>query len=243
MAKQQPPAFQLYAQDLLAGTADMTVAQFGAYVRLLCHQWIRNGLQNDDEVLSRLSGAGIDVLTVVRGKFRMRKNGRLYNMRLEIERKKQRERGKQQALNANKRWGNNGDAMASIRHGSGICQTHALQSSSSSSVNTNTPLPPAFPKELDGEDFAKAWERWKQHRKEIKHKLTDSTAAAQLKKLAAMGSGRAVAAIDHSISGGWQGIFENKDSAPKSIPTAAPHRGFSFEADKNKPMPKTEVFR
>ena len=65
-----------------------------------------------------------------------------------------------------------------------------------------------IPSELDSADFREAWERWEQHRKEIKKTLTPSTTAAQLRKLATWGVLRAVAAIEHSIEKGWQGIFE-----------------------------------
>lgn len=135
MHKQQSPAFQFYAQDFLAGTADMTCAEVGAYIRLLCHQWIRKGLSKNNEVLLRLSGAEIDVLFSVRKKFSERKNGLLQNLRLEIERKKQREYSKKQAENARTGWDKRRNATAMPPHHSGIpsgiCQNDALQSSSS----------------------------------------------------------------------------------------------------------------
>jgi uncharacterized protein YdaU (DUF1376 family) len=126
MAKQQAPAFQLYAQDFLAGTADMTPDQVGVYIRLLCHQWIRKGLPNDDAILSRLSGAETDVLSIVRKKFSEKKNGLLQNKRLEIERKKQREYSRKQAENANKGWEKRRNATAMPPHDSGISQNDAL---------------------------------------------------------------------------------------------------------------------
>lgn len=57
-------------------------------------------------------------------------------------------------------------------------------------------------------DFAAAWADWKQHRKEIRKKLTPTSVKRQLAKLAAMGEQRAIAALNHSILNGWQGIFE-----------------------------------
>lgn len=53
-----------------------------------------------------------------------------------------------------------------------------------------------------------AWGAWCRHRLEIKKKITPETASGQLGKLAAMGETRAIAAIRHSIAGGWTGIFE-----------------------------------
>jgi hypothetical protein len=67
---------------------------------------------------------------------------------------------------------------------------------------------PSLPESLNTPAFIAAWERWQTHRREIKHKLTPSSAAAQVKKFETWGTDRAVAAIDHSIEHGWQGVFE-----------------------------------
>ena len=34
-----PPAFQFYTDDFLGGVSDMTQAEVGAYILLLCAQW------------------------------------------------------------------------------------------------------------------------------------------------------------------------------------------------------------
>jgi len=57
-------------------------------------------------------------------------------------------------------------------------------------------------------EFKQSWEDWTQHRKEAKKALTATTKKYQLRKLAAMGEARALAALEHSISGGYQGIYE-----------------------------------
>jgi hypothetical protein len=67
-----------------------------------------------------------------------------------------------------------------------------------------------FPKELDTTDFRDTWTDWRKHRREIKHPLTPSQEAKKLEQLARWGPTRAVAAINWSISNGWQGIFEEK---------------------------------
>ena len=77
----------------------------------------------------------------------------------------------------------------------------------------NTPKPPAgavieIPASLQTPEFAAAWERWGQHRREIKKPLTPTSSDRQLASLASMGPARAVAAIDHTIEKGWQGIRE-----------------------------------
>ena len=80
----------------------------------------------------------------------------------------------------------------------------------------------SFPEELDSEIFREAWGRWTAHRKEIKKKLTPTTTAAQLKKLAGWGETRAIAAIERSIEAGWTGIFEDGKSG-----NGKPHNNYA----------------
>lgn len=46
----------VYTRDLIASTADMTPAQFGAYLRLLCYAWDNDGCPNDMEACLRIAG-------------------------------------------------------------------------------------------------------------------------------------------------------------------------------------------
>lgn len=77
------PAFQLYADDFLSGTADMTPDEVGAYIRLLCHQWAKGGLPNDMQRLCRMSGMAEPSLSYVLSKFVVCADGQLRNERLE----------------------------------------------------------------------------------------------------------------------------------------------------------------
>ncbi len=69
-------------------------------------------------------------------------------------------------------------------------------------------------------EFGIAWREWCQHLREKKKSLGKSAGEKQLRKLAALGEPRALAAIDNSITRNWQGIFEDKAgaSAPAAIP-------------------------
>lgn len=107
----KPPAFQFYADDFLAGTADMTNDEVGAYIRLLCHQWSKGGLPNDSDRLSRMAGAmPVPSLGYVLAKFRQCDDGQLRNDRLEAERQKQdayrAEQSKKGKKGAEQRWKN-----------------------------------------------------------------------------------------------------------------------------------------
>ena len=77
-------------------------------------------------------------------------------------------------------------------------------------ITMNLPFP--------SEAFSQAWQMWEQHRKEKKKPLTPTSVTKQFEELLAMGEKRAIAAINHSITRGWQGIFE--PTSPTSKPPA-----------------------
>jgi len=75
-------------------------------------------------------------------------------------------------------------------------------------------------------EFKTAWESWEKHRREIKKKLTPESIQQQFKKFASMGEARSIAAINHSVANGWQGIFE-----PKAEPGTAPTKTRELRSD------------
>ena len=115
-----PPAFQLYAQDFLVGTADMTAEEVGAYIRLLCYQWVKDGLPNDPAKLAVLAGCHGNASAMPLHKFGTCQDGMLRNPRLEQIRKANAEYREKQAENGKKRWDHSkevGSAMASLSGG------------------------------------------------------------------------------------------------------------------------------
>ena len=85
----QSPAFPFYVQDFICGTSLMTAEQVGGYLRLLCQQWDKGGIPDDDKLLKRLSGIRkASTLNVVKEKFAKCEDGMLRNERLEREREK-----------------------------------------------------------------------------------------------------------------------------------------------------------
>ncbi len=124
-SKRKAPAFQLYVDDFLAGTSEMSAEEVGGYIRLLCHQWTKGGVPDDDDRAGRIAGLlGSPSLRYVLAKFQkdpsdgLLKNRRLESVRSEKEAysKGQRESGLKGAL---ARWGDgktngemNGEPMA-----------------------------------------------------------------------------------------------------------------------------------
>jgi hypothetical protein len=61
---------------------------------------------------------------------------------------------------------------------------------------------------LNSPEFLETWNQWERHRREIKKPLTTLQGQKQLEKFAEWGLKRSVAAINHTIEKGWQGIRE-----------------------------------
>lgn len=68
-----------------------------------------------------------------------------------------------------------------------------------------------------GPEFAEAWARWEQYRRELRKRLTPSTVKAQFEMLAKLSCADAIDAIDRSIRAGWQGIHPD-ERRPKAAP-------------------------
>lgn len=74
------PAFQFYANDFLADTAEWTNEEVGAYIRLLSLQWINGSITAD---INRLPYGAEKVWDNIGFKFVKSENGRLINTKLE----------------------------------------------------------------------------------------------------------------------------------------------------------------
>ena len=66
---------------------------------------------------------------------------------------------------------------------------------------------------FDSEEFAAAWEEWKEYRKaehrfEYRSAKTEQTALHNLQKISNNGEHHAVAILGQSIANGWKGLFE-----------------------------------
>lgn len=104
MAKREKaPAYQYYPDDFEQGTATYTLAQVGAYQRLLNYQWPKGSVPGDDlEQLSRIlrvtSDEAREVWRTISEKFPQKK-GLFRNARMERERRKMRAFQRKQAAN------------------------------------------------------------------------------------------------------------------------------------------------
>ena len=144
------PAFQFYADDFLAGVADMSQEEVGAYILLLCQQWNRGAIPSDADRQNRLAKGPVS--PYVLEKFKPGADGMLRNERLEIVRKEQndfREAKSQAGRKGNdKRWESHRKSIAVGSHSDEpaidlrIPNHIANHRSPSPSPTPNTPLPP-----------------------------------------------------------------------------------------------------
>ena len=99
------PAFPFYVQDFIYGTRLMTAEEVGGYIRLLCHQWDKGHLPDDDEVLKRIAGIKkTKTLKMIREKFAVGDDKMLRNLRMEDVRRRQQQHNEQRRASALRRW-------------------------------------------------------------------------------------------------------------------------------------------
>jgi len=163
-------SFPLYASDFLVSTGLMSAAEVGAYMRLLCHSWLDDGLPNDPKLLSKMSGISAKKLSKVLEKF-YEENGKLRQHRQEEVRTQVVKLSATRRNAANSRWAKNGenDANASISNASGVQLAMLSKQSKTNQSKTNqnnpSPTPPtrgeveafAGANGVDGEFAARWW--------------------------------------------------------------------------------------
>jgi len=229
------PAFQFYADDFLAGTADMSAEEVGGYIRLLCHQWSKGGIPSDEDRSARIAGLmGSPSIRYVLAKFTLCDGDTLKNVRLEQIRQEQADYKLKQAASgktgAQKRWdkpkcdGNpNGVAIATPM---ATPMANAWRSDSSPSPSptpnkkdTAAPKSPwdvsfgvELPESLRTDSCLQAVKLWLQYKAEKRegYKKTGLTAALT-KWSREFTAADFPTSVENSIASGWRGIFPKKD--------------------------------
>lgn len=150
------PAFQFYPRDFLSSpkVLRMSLTEVGIYIKLLSHCWLDNGLPVDVRKLAGMVGIKPQqferLWPVVLSECFYERAGRLHNVRLDQERKKQAEYRRRQSDRAAARWAKERDDATAMPRQSRRNATpaltrqsrrNALQSSSSSSSAESTQNP------------------------------------------------------------------------------------------------------
>lgn len=218
----RPPAFQFYVDNFIEGTCDMSNAEVGCYMRLLCKQWSIGGLPDDDRELARIArGVTKSQLSRVKRKFSKTSLGLLVNERLERERAKQIEYRSKQAENG--RLGGrpaNPSLTQAFSENNPTANPNKSSPSPSPSTKVGKKVQDALdiPKELHSPTFTTAWQKWMTFRRGLGKKPGDWGAmfGEQLVWLKQFGAAEAVEILNQSIRSGWQGLFERKHGNNKT---------------------------
>ena len=224
----KPPAFQFYPDDFLGGVADMTQAEVGAYILLLCSQWGRGAIPPDPDRAALIAKGPVS--THVLAKFPNGQNPRLEAVRVEQDNYRQLQREKGLASGEARRKRSLTEVQPPFNHGSTTVQPDGQPKLNSPSPSPSPNLlnlrskesaaiaTPVFPQALSTPEFADAWKDWVAYRKERGQTLKPTTIKAQLATMQGWGSVDAVAAIRQSIMNGWQGIFEPRSNGQPKKP-------------------------
>ena len=149
----KPPAFQFYPDDFLGGVADMTQAEVGAYILLLCSQWGRGAIPPDPDRAALIAKGPVS--SHVLAKFPNGQNPRLEAVRVEQDNYRQLQREKGLASGEARRKRVKTVVQPPFNHGSTAVQPEGqpkVNPPSPSPPPIHTPLPPKGgdePSELD----------------------------------------------------------------------------------------------
>lgn len=228
------PHMPLWVYDLEADEdcSLMTLAEYGAYIRLLQRQWIEGNIPNETERLARLLRVTPDefdsIWQMIGTKFREEPDtGRLANPRLAEERDrciqkalKNRENGKKGGRPPKNRKDNPEETErlseskpnGSIRaYGSGSGYGSVSSKGRSAEEGGVDLLFPEGAECLDTQAFRDQWGEWLAYRREKRWGLpADITVKTQFLKLAKVGHDQAIETIKLSISNDWRGLFPEK---------------------------------
>lgn len=237
------PAFQFYPGDFLADpkVQAMRPEEVGAYLLLLCAEWLDGPLPDDHGFLARICRLGAAEFSqawqAVGRCFRPVEDrpGFLENPRLERERAFQAE-GRARRLDASRIAQEARLALESSSNRERNENEPGLDSSPPLSPTPETRLPTPdsrnpvrnkrapraaaaplvfeIPTALDTPGFRSVWDTWVQYHRERKAPLTPTGGQQQLRACERMGVVRATAALEHTMTMGWQGMRE-PDAAPR----------------------------
>lgn len=207
------PYFPFYAADFFTKTINLSDAQAGRYIRLLCLEWINGPLKEVPDDLKNL--------------FKKTQKGYI-NKRLEDERGKSMERHARAVLAADKRWGKKPKkkSVAMPEHMHGEHGAKHMQSDPDPDPELETELKGVIKvRDFHGDDSNQmeiAWKIWKKYKKEehgfkYKSQLSETAALATLAKFSGGDIPRAMLIIKKSIANGWKGFFELKPSDLKEL--------------------------
>jgi len=186
----------------------LTFAQVGALTKVMLHLWQKGPMQEAD--IRRIAKAEFDGIVDLLSPY----NGGLSLELVEIAREHGQRRVSQTVkagiASARKRNALSTNVEQEVNDRStGVLSISISESYSKSKRKERAHEPEVIPAGVSTELWD-AIQRWRQYRVEMKKKLTPSGIQSVTKRCVEMGDARAIAAIDHSIFHGYQGIYEER---------------------------------
>jgi uncharacterized protein YdaU (DUF1376 family) len=235
------PAFQLYTDDFLSGTLEMSQEEVGQFIRLLCHQWNRGSIPVETEKQQRLTGGCVSV--EVLAKFRLCEDGLLRNERLEAVRsernlflQQQSEKGRKSA--EMRRLASTGVQPKLNRSSTAVQpvlqpdpqpdpQPESNSPSPSPIIHTPTPKSPwevahgiELPDSLRTQNCLDAVKLWLQYKSEKRESYKKTGLTAALTKWSReFTPAEFPTIVEHSIASGWKGIYRPQINSGVTQPT------------------------
>jgi hypothetical protein len=228
------PSFQFYPGDWLKDPAvrSVSIAARGLWIDMLClmHESPRRGyLQHETgspvnaEQLARMTGCStVQVESLLSeldnvGVFSSAERGVIYSRRMVRDEKKRllcSEAGRKGGGNPTFKGASKG-APKGRNKGPPNPSSSSSSSDEFSKTRIQTPLTPqrgggvALPSSLDTPEFRQAWAEWTEHRTQLRVKpYTAKGQLHQFRRLAEMGTPKAIEAIRHSMANNYLGIYE-----------------------------------
>ncbi len=203
----------------------MPVDTRGVYITLLCYQWVNGYVPKDEHDLARICAVSHDEITkhllYLDDKYidNPERKGTRVNPRME------RERQKQHAFRESRAKAGRASGRKRANKRRTKSNSSSSSSSSSSSLSSKTQRSPAgtgreHPFGDDAVEQSKypdglnvdAWDKYVEHRRDIKaKKLTPKGAAQAMKKWAKTSPEAQMRAVEAGIANGWTGCFPEKE--------------------------------
>lgn len=233
------PAFLFYPEDFEAGTSEMTNAEVGMYMRLLCHQWHKGFVPNDPDRIASITRSKPGEMETswphVLPKFKDCGKGQLKNQRLEKIRaelkKLKRVRSASGKAGAAARW--HGDRSDGYEDGGSMPNASESDGKKVSSrvgnadgdVNSQTqekgvgPTTLQLPPILENQPFRDEFAHWlafkKERREGYKPAGMSAVISVAAKRAQEHGLQAVIDAMQTARANGWQGWDQKSSFANK----------------------------
>lgn len=210
--------YPFHPGDYMLDTAHLTLEEDATYRRALDLYYVSEGpLADDKRTLSKRLRVAEQTLAAVLSEFFVLQDDGWHHARCDAEIQRYKDKSEKAKLAGSK------GGMAKKES----ALANAKRPLSKRLANQNQEPEPRTNKEkalpFVSAEFSNAWKRWESHRKEIRKPLTPTTTEQQLKQMAAMTESAAIAMIENSIRGGYQGLFEAKPAfQPRAIGNRQP---------------------